>query len=158
MYICKTLTFFIMLRLFFFIIVLFSSCTNKNISTSFYHWKQKLNFTTQEKQYINNTKCKKIYTKFFDIVTKSNTIKPIAKLNIVNYTIENELVPCIYITNNVFKITSKNKKLKQLAHNIFNLINQIYPFKKKYNEIQIDCDWSLKTKHNYFKFLRFFKK
>src|SRR5690606_29912490 len=62
-----------------------------------------------------------------------------------------EVVPVVYIKNEVFL---QNGAADSLAVKVYNYIQQINESSNvSADEIQFDCDWSLKSKHNYFQFL-----
>jgi hypothetical protein len=101
---------------------------------SFYHW---------ENTYKEKDLKEKVYIKVLDIAysTKIEAIntKFLEKPN-------NSFVPVVYITNE----TMKNIDYSIISNLIIkNLDSNNYNFK----ELQIDCDWSLSTKSNYFKLL-----
>lgn len=165
---------------------LFIACknnkTNKTIvEKSFYYWKSNGYWlSNSELDQLKDLHIQKLYIKFFEVEPDPIFMaKPFAKsqLEIRNYTgrcqteqdsllcstISNlKIIPTIYIKNNVFNNTS-GKNLDTLADNIIFLINKYY--KKNinnssadYKEIQIDCDWTQKTKDNYFYLLSAIKK
>lgn len=101
---------------------------------SFYHW---------ENSYKEKDLKEKVYIKVLDIAysTKIEAIntKFLEKPN-------SSFVPVVYITNE----TMKNIDYSIISNLIIkNLDSNNYNFK----ELQIDCDWSLSTKSNYFKLL-----
>ena len=92
---------------------------------------------------------------------------PIAKSRLQNSYYEDEklpnnidLIPTVYIKNDVFLKSSK-QELDTLAANIDFLAVK---YTKRYNtglkvkELQMDCDWTLKSGENYFYFLKQLKK
>lgn len=101
---------------------------------SFYHW---------ENTYKEKDLKEKVYIKVLDIAysTKIEAIntKFLEKPN-------NSFVPVVYITNE----TMKNIDYSIISNLIIrNLDSNNYNFE----ELQIDCDWSLSSKSNYFKLL-----
>lgn len=144
------------------ILCLFLSCSNKieNVEKSFYYWKTtNSNFTAKEDRAINNLGIKKLYVKYFEVdhnqefgdfpISKS-ILEPNEHKDII-------IVPTVYIKNEVFKSTTK-KALDTLALNVNFLINKYTRERFDRNplveELQMDCDWTLKTKDNYFYFLK----
>ncbi|MFM7682459.1 MAG: hypothetical protein ACKO7P_06905 [Bacteroidota bacterium] len=134
---------------------------------AFYYWQNQPYFLSEtESQTVNKLKVKKLYIKFFEVdYNDLQGIFPFAKneLNLSRYdTIDTkiEVVPTVYIRNEVFKQTSK-KVISELANNILFLIEK--KFKKQYEEnpipkeIQMDCDWTESTKDNYHWFLTILK-
>ena len=67
-----------------------------------------------------------------------------------------EIIPVIYIKNEVF--LENNVSSEFLAQQIDKYIKQINKtYDISVNEIQFDCDWTLKSKEKYFEFINFFK-
>jgi hypothetical protein len=141
---------------------LFLSCSNKieNVEKSFYYWKSNSwDFAAKEDSIINNLGLKKLYIKYFEVdhneefgdfpISKS-TLHPYKHQNVV-------IVPTVYIKNEVFKSTNKTA-LDTLAFNVNFLINKYTKDRFDRNplvkEFQMDCDWTLKTRDNYFYFLK----
>jgi hypothetical protein len=134
---------------------------------AFYYWQnQAWELSNKEQQTIQNLKVKKLYVKFFEVDKNDiQGIFPFAKneLNLSSYdtlVTKIEIVPTVYIRNEVFKQSSK-KEISELAENILFLIEK--KFMKQYvenpvpKEIQMDCDWTESTKDNYHLFLTILK-
>lgn len=151
-------------------IVFFMSCKKElpkveKVTTAFYYWKTK-NWTLEQEEEITikNASIEKLYVKFFEIANdeiQGNI--PVSKNNIrikgpynPSKNPQADIVPCVYIRNQVFKKSNK-KELDVLAENIHYLVEKKkkdnFRKSKVINEIQIDCDWTLSTKDNYFYFL-----
>lgn len=142
------------------------SCTKNDHSKkniAFYHWKSKATYNKSYQQAINTTKCNKIYLHYFDIDIDveqkqswyNNGAFPTYVLKNVSEEYKNfEIIPVVYITNRVFKTTSLN--IPDLSDKIVKLVNQISiaHFDKEIKQIQVDCDWTLKTKNTYFELLK----
>jgi hypothetical protein len=155
---------------------------HKNIDRGFYYWKSNSgSLTADELSRLKNLNVQKLYVKFFEI--EKNEIfglAPVAKthVHIDNYGNPSlrwygdsmlckvmrrlEIIPTVFIKNDVLYSPSKGS-LDTLADNINFLVNKYYVEKMNndyltYNEIQIDCDWTAKTKDNYFYFLKALKK
>ena len=143
--------------------VLLFSCKNnnkiKNVERAFYYWK------SNEYRYDNNvdsilktTQTQKLYLKFFEV--EHNDLMgniPIAKNRMRFYNKNIEVIPTVFIKNDVF-LKSSLKDLDLLADNINFLINKFKAdeFDKEIvvKEFQMDCDWTIKSKENYFYFLK----
>lgn len=141
-------------------IFLFSACNpHKKPIIAFYYWKTIYKLSVSEKQTLTENKVKKIYIRYFDIDANqiTNQIFPQSPIQFQDKPINLEIVPVIYIRNQILLI--KNLDIQDLAQKTNNYINQI---NKKNNisnkEIQIDCDWTLSSKDNYLKFINRFKK
>lgn len=146
----------------------FQSCKDKAVEVkdiSFYHWQTNYAIAESEQKMLDKAKSKKLYLRFFDLVYKSNSqrVYPTATLQMDKEMQEalvssnHEVIPVIYITNEVFQETNYTDALDELASQT---LKKIYRLKSQYfkagltmPEIQIDCDWTLRTKDAYFYFL-----
>ncbi|CAM3483301.1 hypothetical protein [Flavobacterium chungbukense] len=145
-----------------FILGFFLSCSNKieKVEKAIYYWKSngwELNY--KETSILKDLKIRKFYIKFFEIDhNEAYGDFPISKTSLRLYQLDSlDIVPTVYIKNEVFKNTNK-ERLDTLASNVTFLINK---YKKDrflkanpINEFQMDCDWTLTTKENYFYFLK----
>lgn len=138
----------------------------------------------KEENYLNENKIQKLYVKMFEIDTDSVLgAIPVSKSSLhiwyngtrstdltswnndskYNFTAiaktmdDLEIVPTIFIKNKVLSTASKGS-LDSLTDNISFLINKRYQehfsHRKCYTEIQLDCDWTEKTRDNYFYLLK----
>ncbi len=132
---------------------IFSCSTKEHPPVSFYYWKQSYSLEKNQKQLIKDLKSKRIYIKYFDVVLENmaKQAKPIALIDFK--TLPNqEVVPCVYIQNNVFKFVENQKGL---ALKVSKLINQLSKRQSiRVKEIQLDCDWTNTTQSHYFQFLK----
>jgi hypothetical protein len=154
----------------------FTSCNQlkepRTIERSFYYWKSNLHLSTLEKKTLDTLGVKTMYIKFFDVDWNSqqNKAVPIAKLT----TDENSLtsvrekkytnnfkftvIPTIFITNETF-IHIDTSAIKELANDVINLTTNTiaqYAF-NTIGGIQVDCDWTERTRDKYFLFLSILK-
>lgn len=141
---------------------LLQSCSDsnrvKNVERAFYYWKtSEWNFNEKIDLVLNQTKTQKLYIKFFEV--EHNDLMgniPISK-NRIRFRNNNiEVIPTIFIKNDVF-LKSTTKDLDVLADNMNFLIQKFlkdyYEEDVKINELQMDCDWTINSKTNYFYFL-----
>ncbi|MFT3703506.1 MAG: hypothetical protein QM802_14175 [Agriterribacter sp.] len=131
---------------------------------SFYFWKNNAySLSEAERKLLDTFHIKKLYVKYFEVARDSlwgNA--PVAKTNLrINewYGVNAEIIPVIFIKNEVM-LRSGKQELDSLAQNITFLTRKFTNEKMNavYKEIQIDCDWTEKSKENYFYFLQQFKK
>lgn len=139
-----------------------------NVGRAFYFWKSN-QFSLNEKELncLKQQQIQKLYVKFFDIGPDSVFgAVPVAKtkLNIWSFqndsaTMQPQIIPTVYIKNEVlYQLSAAG--LDSLAGNTFFLINKYYRNQLSaaasgdYKEIQLDCDWTEKTKDNYFYLIR----
>src|SRR5690554_7493745 len=139
-------------------VLLFFSCTSKTekIPVSFYYWRTSFQLTEIEKEYLNELEVHKLYIRYFDVALKNDEPIPVTSVVFNENVSAFEIVPVVYIKNEVFL---QNVNTQDLAQKIFDYIGQINEKNNiTVNEIQFDCDWSLKSKENYFQFIDEFKK
>jgi len=156
--------------LLFFAAFAFISCENKvnNIERAAYYWKSGEWNKDPEDSIAKELQVKKIYVRFFDVEhdeTMGNI--PISKTNWNSYAGNPKyldsliIVPTVYLKNEVF-IKSSKKEIDTLAANVGYLITKYedekFSASKPATEWQMDCDWTLKSRDNYFYFLRQVKK
>lgn len=137
-----------------------SACAkNDKPIIAFYYWKTNLKFSDKEKETIKENNVKKLYVRYFDIGLhpESNIPFPVSPVHFKENIQDFEIVPVVFIQNKVMLQT--NPDLEDLAQKTFHLISEINAKNKiESSEIQIDCDWTLKSKDNYLKFIALFKK
>lgn len=141
-------------------------CNNNKtvVLPSFYFWKTNAyQLTDAEKTMLDTMQAKKLYIKYFEVENSrlwGNA--PIAKSNLEVAkwdSVTAEIIPVVFVKNEVLLQSAKNT-LDSLAENIGALVEKMARRNsgKRYQEIQIDCDWTEKSKDNYFYFLQKFKK
>lgn len=145
----------------------FADCNNKRnptlpVNRAFYYWKSVYRNNSAEQTALKNLKVNTVYTKFFDVDWNYDESKcfPLAQINFRDKPDTSlNIIPCVFITNrSIANIDSAN--IPGLADNISNLLDGIIVRNgfKKINELQIDCDWTEKTKGKYFLLLTELKK
>ena len=148
---------------------LFFSCQRdhniEHVERAFYYWKSDdWSFDDGEEKCIDTLKVTKLYVKFFEVkYDKTLGNIPIAKTRLNENAwfdrakkINLNIVPTVFIKNEVF-LKSKKAEIDTLVSNVNFLVSKYHKDRflnyPKYAEIQIDCDWTLKTRDNYFYFL-----
>jgi len=132
------------------------SAKTEKISTAFYFWRTTFSLTQTEQQYLKDLDVKKLYIRYFDVALQNNEAIPVAPVVFNQKLSGYNIVPVVYIKNEVFL---QNGTADSLAVKVYNYIQQINKSANvSVNEIQFDCDWSLKSKQNYFQFIEEFKK
>src|SRR5689334_23203981 len=129
------------------------SCGDK-ISTqrAFYYWKSAFTLSGCEQQVIKDLGVTRLYVKFFDVVWNHelNVPSPVAKITFDSKSLawaknrSIEIIPTVFITNEVLQKISDDLLLTHLTPNIAALITNVLADKKIYgvSEIQFDCDWT----------------
>ena len=124
--------------------------------SAFYYWKTNFNLTGQDTTLLQEIPAKQIYLRFFDIKWNDEKHIPFPTTPVNFSTPANKLhiIPVVYITNKTF-LNSDSSAIELLANNTFGLIKRIAKKQNiSYETIQIDCDWTLKTRDKYFIFLK----
>lgn len=142
---------------------LISGCNNPEIQVdpAFYHWQTNFEPSSFETDFLDSLAVGKLYLKFFDVDWDFQEQGAFPQARIQWGAIPDThrfIVPTVFITNRtLLQIT--DDKLDTLANNIYSQIQKLSAplAEAQVVEIQIDCDWTLKTKDKYFKLLRSIK-
>lgn len=141
------------------VFLLFSCGKNEKPIVAFYYWKTILQFSQTEKEILHDNDVSKLYVRYFDIGLHPETQDPIpvSPIRFQENVNRFKIVPVVFIQNKV--MLTPGLKIEDLAQKTIRLVEEINA-KNKINcqEIQIDCDWTLKSKDNYLKFIERFKK
>ncbi len=143
------------------LLFIITSCRkDENHPVNFYYWKSNISLGDTEKDYFKKLESKKLYIRFFDVDIEDAQILPKAKIQPFNaQELAAEYIPVVFITNRTFENQSQ-EELKRLTEKFLQLITEIKEKNQipESNEIQLDCDWTEKTRANYFFFISELKK
>jgi len=155
---------------FFITAILYISCSSKgpsSITPSFYYWSTKYNITGTDSGFLQQAGCKKMYVRFFDVGLSyswegTGDIIPLGRIENKHAFIQQvETVPVVYLENEVFVPQRSEHELRWLCSKIttklFRMARNHGLPESNIKEIQIDCDWTDKTRKNYFRFLQLLK-
>ncbi len=125
--------------------------TDKKIS--FYYWQTIFHADTQMSQMDSG----RIYLRLFDLVVEDGQTHPNQVIQFQTKPGKHlQIIPIVYIKNDVFLQGKSFIEIEELAAKTILLVDTICSQNEiGYTEIQIDCDWTDKTKDAYFKFLSF---
>ncbi len=144
----------------------------KVVHESFYYWKNTLSKADFDTSFLSTLNIKKMYIKLFDVgFREGEGIVPVSMLigdlSVIPATIEN--IPTVFVTNEAFLKIEKTG-VEALAEKVFMKVQSYYAtidtssrlsrdvsVKSRFSavkELQIDCDWSEKTREKYFDFLK----
>ena len=135
-------------------ILLLSGCKDGHMSTirSAYYWSTTWESDSTLLSFIQDNEIGRIYLRYFDVVVDDNgDVMPNATIRFASPLPQNvEIVPTVYIVNNC--LSKKTKNLDQL------ILRRVLQMSETHDvagvkEIQIDCDWSMRTRKTYFEFL-----
>ena len=120
---------------------------------SVYYWRTDLSLDSTEKAFLSQYHIKKLYCRYFDVVMNDDDTEPSPNATIsFSDTLPAgiEIIPTIYITEDCM-----HKPHKDLAKKIVDRILQMNETNDISNvcEIQIDCDYTSKSRQTYYKFL-----
>lgn len=141
----------------FFLLLLFGCRQKRVVSPTFYYWKTVYAENKVEKDYLDQFNSNKLYMRFMDVdVDQNQRLIPVAPISFKE-KVPNQLqvVPVVFIVNEALKNQS-DAQLQQLTHNILWFVKQklFEAGKYDYNELQIDCDWTVSTREAYFSLLK----
>ena len=148
------------LRFLCFLLLVFSCSKKQKHQYTFYYWKTKLALNSDEKKALEHTSVPYLYTRFFDIDKSGEKFLPVGVITKdQSFKIQQQIVPVVFITNRSF-LYIKKEEISFLARSINELVNKKitdYDLNSA-AEIQIDCDWTVGTRDDYFAFLKELKK
>lgn len=129
---------------------------------SFYYWKTAFALSPKEKETLQQLSVKELYVKFFDVEwnAEKRASQPAAKSIFQQAPLASiAITPVVFITQEPLQKSSPGQ-LEALAVNIANLLSSLAAANNVLlsNEVQIDCDWTAKTKETYFALLDALKK
>jgi len=135
----------------------FASCRNSNTppAVSFYYWRTTFELSENERQTLKENGVSRIYIRYFDVdLGRNNNPLPESPIRFHHTVKEVEIVPVVYIKNRV--MLQNELDIETLADNIIGYINQIDSVagNPHCNEIQIDCDWTLKSRDRFMQFVK----
>ncbi|WP_410877552.1 hypothetical protein [Myroides sp. DW712] len=120
-----------------------------NPQLSFYYWKTTFALDQVERETLKNLEVRKLYIRYFDVGLKNGAAVPITPIVFKDAVPLLEVVPVIYIKNDV--VLSGQLDVKKFAHQLVDFVQQINDRNNiDSQEIQLDCDWTLTSKERFF--------
>ena len=140
--------------------LMLSACTPKSHhDVDFYYWKSKCAIGETEREYFNQFDSKRLFVRLFDVDVEAGKavlvgpIQAFTKEQLPNDSAK--VIPVVFITNQTFLDYVTDSAVEKLASNVSSTIGHIMETAGvAYDEIQIDCDWTQRTKATYFRFLK----
>jgi len=152
------------------IFLLFVSCKQKSVNlhqeqavtrkncNAIYYWKTTFRLSPEEREFLATHKIERLYLRYFDVGRdpdfKNEVLPiPVATLQFMDSIPTNlEVIPTVFIDNNLFKDCDMSKYAELLVKRILTMTetNDVLNVR----EIQLDCDWTQTTEDAYFRFLR----
>lgn len=136
------------------IIVLLSACNKKQeFQQSAYYWSTVFSLDSTQLSFLKQNSIDRLYIRYFDVVNNPDGSSiPNATLRFLSQVPDNiEVVPTVYILNECMSHGSDNLD-SLVLHRILQM-NQTHDI-AGVKEIQIDCDWTINTRDNFFNFLK----
>jgi len=133
-----------------------SSCQDRTKTMSFYYWKPAFTLDSSEESVLNDNNIHNLYVRYFDIDWSPADTAPVSETPLVFTTspAAYSIIPVVCLRNRVFEKLNP-AAIPSFAADIFARIRSINASRNLQNqEIQFDCDWTEKTRENYFAFLR----
>lgn len=134
------------------LIVSVLSCTEQKRQRSVYYWQTTLRLDSVERNFLQKHDVNKVYCRYFDVVLNSDgQPQPNATLQFEDSFPDSiEIVPVVYILNDCFKHPADN--LAELTFNRIMKMSEVNNV-KNVSGVQIDCDWTMSTRQNFFDFM-----
>ena len=122
-------------------------------SNAVYFWRTDLRLDSTEQSFLQHYHINKVYCRYFDVVISEEGAEPKPNATIsFSGTLPDsiELIPTIYITEDCM-----HQKHQGLAEKIVKRIRQMNETNdiRSVREIQIDCDYTSKSRKTYYRFL-----
>jgi len=122
---------------------------------AFYYWKTQYDLTESDHQTLSSLGINTLYVRFFDIAWDNGRARPVSPVAVAESAfIPKTVVPVVFITNETFA-KMEPAQVAGLAHNtveeVFHLA-QLFPG-AIIPQVQMDCDWTPRTRERYFGFL-----
>lgn len=117
-----------------------------------YFWRTTLRLDSTERAFLREHHVTKLYTRFFDVVMRDGKPMPNATLRFVDSLPGRvQIIPVIFIMENCVR-NGLDDYAEPLVTRVLQMCetNDVPPP----TELQIDCDWTLKSKDAFFRFLR----
>ncbi len=119
-----------------------------------YYWRTDLHLDSIERAFLKTYQINKVYCRYFDVVMNDESEGPIPNATITfSDTLPSnvELIPTIYITEDCM-----HQKHERLAKKIVGRILQMNETHdiEGVREIQIDCDYTARSRETYYQFLK----
>ena len=126
---------------------------NLETGNAVYYWRTDLRLDSVERAFLTQYHIQKFYCRYFDVVmSESGEPKPNATITFSDTLPDSiEIIPTVYITEDCM-----HKQYPDLAEKIVSRIIQMNETNdiRNVHEIQIDCDYTSKSRKTYYDFLR----
>ncbi|MFU1858027.1 hypothetical protein ACK8HY_13505 [Sphingobacterium sp. NGMCC 1.201703] len=140
-------------------LLIFNSCSNSKPETAFYFWKTVFQLDTIEQRALKEVAAQSIYIRIMDIDFDPSGVQavPISPVTFSQQVPkEQSIIPVVFINQRIFA-EMDSLQIRALA-------SKIVPFvtakvkqagKEKFNELQLDCDWTQSSRDKFFYLLNY---
>lgn len=138
------------------LITLIAACRHQSKPVSFYYWKTQFTLNRFEKNVLQDHAVKSLYVRYFDVDFKTEDAQPtpVSPIQPDSSIQQFRIIPVIFIKNRTFE-RLQTADVALLAKNVFALVSQINQSHHiTTREIQFDCDWTERTRNNFFLFIQ----
>ena len=136
------------------------ACQERSKSMSFYYWQYVFTLDSAEEKTLQDNSVRLLYIRYFDVdwSPADTDLAITSQLSYQSSPAGYTIVPVICFDNRVFEHLSP-ANIPVFTAYIFAHVRMINASRRLQNrEIQFDCDWTEKTKDNYFSFLREYRR
>ncbi|WP_300977341.1 hypothetical protein [Flavobacterium sp.] len=141
------------------LLLLLACQPSKKPAISFYYWKTIFELNPKEQAVLAQNNVQKLYVRYFDLTldVAAHQVYPTSPIHFKTPIKQFTVVPVVYIKNQIF--LDSTIVVKEVAHKTADLITRINTANGiACQEIQLDCDWTLRTKERYLEFVEVFKR
>lgn len=134
---------------------LLASCANKTPTEktrAMYYWNTSFKIDAAKEKFMKEHKVERLYVRYFDVVMDGDG-NPVPNATILfdsAVSCRQEIIPTVYIHNDCMRQRQGGLAEKLLSRLL--QMNETH-YIGKVNEVQIDCDWTMATRQNFFAFL-----
>ncbi len=141
------------------LMMLLSCGCQRSHGVDFYYWKSHYDVGETESAYFTQLKSQRMFLRLFDVDLEDGTAIPVGPIQSFHQdklpAQDIEVIPVVFITNRTFLTYVSNDEVSKLASNVFSGIEHFMQAAEvTFHEIQIDCDWTERTRDAYFRFLK----
>ena len=122
------------------------------VGNAVYYWRTELRLDSVERAFLSRHRVRRIYCRYFDVVMRDSVPMPNATVTFADTLPDSiELVPTVYITEECM-----HSRHEGLAEKLVSRICQMNETNdiKGVREIQIDCDYTARSRQTYYDFLK----
>ena len=128
---------------------------------SFYHWQTEFSLDSLEQVWLDELATDRLYVKFFDLDwdPAENNVVPLASVQLDTVGLAaRQIIPAIFITNRSM-LQLPSAEIPQLAQRIVDKIDRQFDgLDQPLRELQLDCDWTGRSREKYFDLLNQLRK